>query len=76
MFGTSRGSSPHQQKIIHHLNPVNIRVLSFQFLLVLMLLLSQFSPTLCNPTDVSPPGSPVSEILQTRTLECYHDVLP
>ena len=25
--------------------------------------------TLCDPTDVSPPGSPVPGILQARTLE-------
>ena len=29
----------------------------------------QSRPTLCNPTDGSPPGSPVPEILQARTLE-------
>ena len=27
------------------------------------------SPTLCDPTDGSPPGSPIPEILQARTLE-------
>ena len=32
-------------------------------------LLSRFSPTLCNPIDGSPPGSPVPGILQARTLE-------
>ena len=26
-------------------------------------------PTLCDPTDVSPPGSPLPGILQARTLE-------
>ena len=26
-------------------------------------------PTLCDPTDRSPPGSPVPRILQARTLE-------
>ena len=36
----------------------------------------QLCPTLCNPIDGSPPGSPVPEILQARTLEwvaisCY-----
>ena len=38
----------------------------------LLLLLSHFSqlcPTLCNPIDGSPPGSPVPRILQARTLE-------
>ena len=29
----------------------------------------QSCPTLCDPIDGSPPGSPVREILQTRTLE-------
>ena len=28
-------------------------------------------PTLCDPTDGSPPGSSVPGILQARTLECY-----
>ena len=29
----------------------------------------QSCPTLCDPTDGSPPGSPVLGILQARTLE-------
>jgi len=29
----------------------------------------QSYPTLCNPIDSSPPGSPISGILQARTLE-------
>ena len=32
--------------------------------------LLQACPTLCNPIDCSPPGSPVPGILQARTLEC------
>ena len=32
--------------------------------------LFQSCPTLCNPIDGSPPGSPVPGILQARTLEC------
>ena len=31
--------------------------------------LLQFCPTLCDPIDGSPPGSPVTGILQERTLE-------
>ena len=31
--------------------------------------LLQSCPTLCNPIDVSPPGSPIPGILQARTLE-------
>ena len=30
----------------------------------------QSCPTLCDPIDRSPPGSPVPGILQARTLEC------
>ena len=38
--------------------------------LILLLLLSRFSSVrLCDPTDGSPPGSPVPGILQARTLE-------
>ena len=29
----------------------------------------QLCPTLCNPIDGSPPGSPIPRILQARTLE-------
>ena len=29
----------------------------------------QSCPTLCDPIDSSPPGSPISGILQARTLE-------
>ena len=29
----------------------------------------QSCPTLCNPIDCSPPGSPIPGILQARTLE-------
>ena len=29
----------------------------------------QSCPTLCNPTDGSPPGSPIPGILQARTLK-------
>ena len=29
----------------------------------------QFCPTLCDPKDGSPPGSPIPGILQARTLE-------
>ena len=31
--------------------------------------LLQSCPTLCNPRDGSPPGSPIPGILQARTLE-------
>ena len=38
-------------------------------LLLLLLLSHQSCPTLCDPIDGSPPGSPVPGILQARTLE-------
>ena len=40
--------------------------------LLLLLLLSHFSRVrLCDPTDGSPPGSPVPGILQARILEWF-----
>ena len=41
----------------------------FLDLLMLLLLLSHFGLTLCDPIDGSPPGSPIPGILQARTLE-------
>ena len=38
-------------------------------IVTLLLLLSRFSATLCDPIDGSPPGSPAPGILQARTLE-------
>ena len=35
----------------------------------------QSCPTLCDPIDGSPPGSPVPGILQARTMECCHFLL-
>ena len=37
--------------------------------------LPQSCPTLCDPIDGSPPGSPVPGILQARTLEWVADHL-
>ena len=36
----------------------------------------QSCPTLCDPIDGSPPGSPVPGILQARTLEWARDERP
>ena len=36
---------------------------------LLLLLSLQSCPTLCDPIDGSPPGSPIPGILQARTLE-------
>ena len=38
-------------------------------LVVVVVLVAQGCPILCNPTDCSPPGSSVHEILQARILE-------
>ena len=42
---------------------------SYLLLLLLLLLLSHISLTLCDPTDGSPPDSPIPGMLQARTLE-------
>ena len=43
--------------------------LNFHVYIYMLLLRLQSCPTLCSPIDGSPPGSPVPEILQARTLE-------
>ena len=45
------------------------RILSITLLACAAAKSLQSCPTLCNPTDGSPPGSPVPGILQARTLE-------
>ena len=48
----------------------NVRSMNEGKLLLLLLVLSlQSCPTLCDPIEGSPPGSPVPGILQARTLE-------
>ena len=44
-------------------------VIFFKRSLLLLLLSLQSCPTLCDPIDSSPPGSPIPGILQARTLE-------
>ena len=41
-----------------------------RFVCILLCVLSQSCPTLCDPTDCSLPGSSVHGILQARILEC------
>ena len=44
--------------------------ISLKLLLLLLAVKSlQSCPTLCDPIDGSPPGSPIPGILQARTLE-------
>ena len=47
----------------------NWAIYLFQDILLLLLLSRLSCPTLCDPIDGSPPGSPVPGILQARTLE-------
>ena len=44
-------------------------VIHNKFYLVVVVLVVQSCPTLCNSMDCSPPGSPVHGILQARILE-------
>ena len=44
-------------------------IIKYNLTLVRIAKLLQSCPTLCNPTDGSPPGSPIPGILQARTLE-------
>ena len=53
-------------KIIHfHLNEVHTAAAAAAAAAAWL----QSCPILCDPTDVSPPGSPVPGILKARTLE-------
>ena len=52
----------------HHLWWIEVW-LTFSPLAAAAAKLFQSCPTLCNPIDGSPPGSPVPRILQARTLE-------
>ena len=70
------GQPPWQQSITWSkmsivLRPRNLAVDSALLLSILLLLLKslQSCPTLCDPIDSSPPGSPIPGILQARTLE-------
>ena len=46
-----------------------IQIWIFKFVAATAAKLLQSCPTLCNPIDGSPPGSPIPGILQARTLE-------
>ena len=43
----------------------------FSYLTLVLVLVSQSCPTLCDPMDCSPPGSSVHEIFQARILEWF-----
>ena len=56
--------------ILHRARTNNFTICMIILLKSLLLLLSlQSCPTLCDPIDGSPPGSPVPGILHARTLE-------
>ena len=46
-----------------------LRSFKIQLIFLVHVLCAQLCPTLCDPTDCSPPGSPVRGILQARILE-------
>ena len=49
---------------------LNVAILKMHFFMLAAAATSlQLCPTLCDPIDSSPPGSPVPGILQARTLE-------
>ena len=54
--------------IVHGVAKSQKRLSNFHFTYIAAKSL-QSCPTLCDPIDGSPPGSPVPEILQARTLE-------
>ena len=70
------------RKVIYRFSAILIKISSGIFLEILQTTLKfvwtaaaaaakslQSCPTLCDPTDGSPPGSPIPGILQARTLE-------
>ena len=62
MLGKTEGKRRREQQMIRWLDGIS------NFMDMLLLLLSLRScPTLCDPIDGSPPGSPVPGILQART---------
>ena len=47
-------------------------IIVFQYINTAAAKLLQSCPTLCDPRDGSPPGSPVPGIFQARVLEWFH----
>ena len=58
-------SSPQQRAYLHFLCILKKQELSFTYVVEV----TQLCPTLCDPTDYSPPGSSVHGILQARILK-------
>ena len=65
--------------VLSDLIDIRLGIVSFKFLVIVftelfvcvyvLVLVAQSCPTLCDPMDHSPPGSPVHGILQARILE-------
>ena len=69
LMGLGREKNQRHIRLVSS-NITRSHLLSADYVLVLLLLLSRFSHVwLCDPIDSSPPGSPVPWILQARTLE-------
>ena len=71
---TRARTSPNPRHSLLHLNFRNVKVENIGRKLgycnaAAAAKLPQSCPTLCNPIDSSPPGSPIPGILQARTLE-------
>ena len=71
----AQGTCNGLQRIAHHASHADEAAIWWIFsnqkltTFILLLLSLQSCPTLCDPIDGSPPGSPVPGILQARTLE-------
>ena len=69
LMGLGREKNQRHIRLVSS-NITRSHLLSADYVLLLLLLLSRFSHVwLCDPIDSSPPGSPVPGILQARTLE-------
>ena len=66
---TEEGTKPNGKSQREKIMPQHTRR-NFQMATAAAAKSLQSCPTLCDPIDGSPPGSPVPGILQARTLEC------